>query len=296
MGLSHTLLINQFLGSNISFDFVDPSFLNRLIFKCLFPRASFHKSVNDPLLADKKFDFGLLCTPPSVRLAEFKRLRDLCDSVFIEKPVKVSGLRRSDSCGYVLLHHPCIRYLKKNFFNGNVVNRIDATVISNISFSGKTGGWRGYDKHLLITEFFSHLLSVVLYVGFDLDDRYEQIDVVNIQWVNNDNVNISLMFGGIPVNLSLEGARDVRKTSYEFSFTTDDYVISTDLYRIYKHSIVGNDEDASYVANITDISPEIFYLRGYEFSNQMESFLSGNPEQIRFDLMSKVIDETELKL
>jgi len=143
--------------------------------------------------------------------------------------------------------------------------------MTNLDFSSARG-WRASRFGTVLHEFGGHVLSVVgaVYPDSSLFSTPLSGNGLSVRRAEKDHVAFDFSVGGVDVTIELvAGSKLVRKASYSFEFETDDEVIEYDLYSM-RERVSG-----AQLASVAEFGASIsFYVRGFEFSRQMEAFLS----------------------
>ncbi|MCM8622181.1 MAG: hypothetical protein NFW16_10720 [Candidatus Accumulibacter sp.] len=273
MGISHAAIISGILGDDaLAVTVVDPSIGSRLVARFLFPQAriarpeSFLRLIRN----GETFDYALLTTPPMHRQVFLDALRAGRAKLFVEKPV-LTLLRPGEMSGYVLQHSPLNGKLKA-ILTGKKIAHVRGSLVTNLDF-GSARGWRASRYGTVLHEFGGHVLSVL---GAVLPDaRVFGTPLANsdlsVRRAERNHVDFDFSFGDIDFTIELVAASHlVRKASYSFEFAVGSDVIQYDLYSIRSQST------GSELANVAASGAATrFYVRGFEFSRQMDAFLSG---------------------
>lgn len=275
MGISHATIVSGILGDdNVAMTIVDPSWGSRLVARFLFPGARIVSSESFLRMAGdgETFDYALLTTPPMHRQAFLEALRAGSSParVFVEKPV-LTPLMPGEMSGYVLQHAPLNGRLRA-ILAGERVTHARGSLVTNLDF-GSARGWRASRYGTVLHEFGGHVLSVLGAVMSDSCIFGTPLvhDDLSVRRAERDQVEFEFSFGG--VNFAVEllaGSGQVRKASYSFEFDIGSDVIQYDLYSI--RSQTAGSELANVAASGVSTG---FYVRGFEFSRQMEALLSG---------------------
>lgn len=274
MGLSHASLVSGILGpGNADFHVCDPSFFSRLVARALLKKVGFVslKTLKNNRKVLHSFDYILLTAPPFLRSEFLDMLPGFGGRVFVEKPV-FCLLSANQMSGYVLQHAPLNPVLGERLSKLQI-ERVTARLLTNASFENIKKGWRSQSFGSVLHEFGGHVLSLV---GAVLPDRsIFQGKVAGIELEigchSRDEVRFAFSEGGIRYSIELLANRqDVRKASYEIEVKTSVGVVYYDLYSI--RSDIPGFEGTSIPEQGVNVS---FYLRGFEFTRQIEAFLEG---------------------
>lgn len=263
MGLSHLSILRGLLGDNPhSVTIFDPSITSRVLAKLILPDARVRKGYNLSKL--RRFDYVLFTTPPFQRNEELALAEQLDCKVFIEKPV-VGKLPRNGMSGYVLQHAPLIETLRFELLDRSV-QEIHCTVRTPLDFT-ETKGWRATQFGTIISEFLGHAVTLSLAPLAEINFSNDSDELaVEAQGRNSVNIRFPLS-GDIKMCVTLTGnCSSVRKTAYRaVYFDTENNEISHNLYEIRNGSATIAD-----IASLGVNTP--YYVRGFEFSNQMAHF------------------------
>jgi len=273
MGLTHSTILSGVLGAaNVKFTIVDPSLPSRVIARLLFPQATIvgYQKLDSILQGGRTFDLALITTPPNVRDDVVQKLTGHAGRLFLEKPV-LRKLAAGQMSGYVLQHAPLNEKLRA-ILSGRTVRAVRGTLVTNVDFDAVKKGWRATKFGSVLHEFGGHVLSVIgacvpanaLFAG-----AVPVADLV-VSRLDRNGVVFRFRQGAIDVEISLlAGASNVRKASYAFAFATDSGDLEYDLYTL---RAAGDREIANLASEGVSTS---FYVRGFEFTRQMEALIDG---------------------
>lgn len=274
MGLTHSTIISGILGHDtVQLTIVDPSLASRLIAKFLFPSARIlsYEDFKKLISAGEVFDFAIITTPPSLRGELSEMLVKASKATLIEKPV-ISHLLNGQMSGYVLQHAP-LNLKVKEMLRGRSILSMDASLTTNVNFESITKGWRASNFGSVLHEFGGHVLSVLATISPDQSVfcNLKKKEQVNIESSSRNHVKFSFNEAGVNYAVSLIAASNsVRKASYNFRINCVDEIIEYDLYSV--RSVITN----SILTNVASEGVTTnFYVRGFEFSKQIEALLSG---------------------
>jgi len=280
MGLSHTVIVSGILGAaNVEFYVCDPSFFSRKIAAGLVRGVQF--VTLEQLRGDQalvaSFDYILLTAPPFLR-GEFLALLDgFRGRVFVEKPVFVR-LGENQMSGYVNQHAPLNPVLKQRL-SGEKVTRVKARLITNASFESIKSGWRSQSYGSVLHEFGGHVMSLVGAVlpdsavfGKPVSDIFLKVDAHS-----RDLAKFSFVDGEVEYCIDLvANSSEVRKATYDVVIETNEDEIKYDLYSISS----GRGRFATVSLPETGVGVS-YYLRGFDFTRQMEAFLFGDMDVLK---------------
>ena len=285
MGLTHFSILKG-LNSDLKFSIIEPNKVLRLILKQNID-ANFY--TNDSELKEA-FDITLITTPPSIHLQLLNSSIKRGDKkIFIEKPF--GGHRNIDFdnvftskqlyIGYVLRFNPCIQWVKSNISPNNIES-IHGQYLSN-TIESKPKGWRNGSFSGVLNEMGSHVIDLLQYIigENDMDVQTSKIesvisdvdDIVEATLKTKNNLEVSIYLNWVK--------KDVRKPIFGIEIKMKDGIkYFVDQQQVKKYSASG--EYLSKVT-VTDLAQTVpFYLRGVDFTSQMESLLSGGKEMANY--------------
>ncbi len=284
MGLTHFSILRG-LNPDINFSIVEPNKTLRTILKTNI-HANFFS--NDSELNDP-FDITLITTPPSIHLNLLNKSIERGDKkIFVEKPFgghnnhdfnNVSSLKHL-YIGYVLRFNPCIQWVKSNI-SPNDISSIHGQYLSN-TIESKPKGWRNGPFSGVLNEMGSHVIDLLQYIiGTNemnvVTSKKESVvsdidDIVEATLITKDNLQVSIYLNWVK--------KDVRKPVFGIEIKMKNgYKYFIDQQQIKKYS--ANGEYLTRVS-VTDIAQTVpFYLRGIDFTNQMQSLLGDGAEMAK---------------
>lgn len=278
MGLTHLSILSGLVVSRpLEVFIVDNSVVSRRIAKEVLPTARVFRKLSDISANHSQdfFDFCLITTPPIDRKPLVEEASRLSKSVFIEKPLTVV-LGRNQMSGYVLQHSPLNAEVNE-CMSEKLVTHIVGRLTTNLSFAAVEKGWRSGKFGSVLFEFGGHLLTLIAAVcgtpGF-LMKPVQKSELV-VEACEEDRVIFRFCSSGIEVSMHLiAGSPEVRKASYEIELSTEDEVFTYDLYTLKRRQLA-DEADQETLVNIAATSTSVpFYVRGFEFTAQMEAFLN----------------------
>lgn len=296
MGLSHLVIIKGLMMRPLNVTVIDPSFINRLMFRFLLNnKVNFFKDISDfDNNSSHNFDYALITTPPTVRKSVIDIARKRANKVFLEKPVLVPLCDRSMS-GYVLQHCP-MNGVVRSLIPRQGLRAISASLETNLSFGDASKNWRGGKFGTVLYEFGGHLLTLVASsneMGFFCDPAdLEKNLIIECCEPNKAEYRYSLS-DGLLMNFSLiSNSERVRKARYEVTFDYDNYQLIYDIYSLKKRF-----KDTDETVTVKNIASEgfnsPFYLRGFEFTNQMTAFLNGDLDVLSIQQIKNIEEIVE---
>lgn len=274
MGLTHYAILNQLI-ENADFVFVDPDrkvnyFANRNLNA---------KIVNNDKKLKQSFDLALVCTPPMFHLSILNScLINEIPNIFVEKPFggvsddfsNLDNSNNSISIGYVLRFNPIVQWLKE-FIDINKVDKVEGFYFSN-TIEKKPKGWRNGLYSGVTNEVGSHIIDLCVYLfglsnPYLIDKKMESLisDVDDILISDVEDKTIKYHFHFDWVN------KEYRKPVFKFVITMKDgSKIRFDQQKVelfYNNNLLKR-------VSVVDIAQKVpFYLRGVEFTNQMQDFI-----------------------
>ena len=285
MGLTHFSILNG-INPEIEFSVIEPNKLLRKILK---------KNINAKFYADDStlkdaFDITLITTPPSIHLQLLSKSVSRGDKrIFVEKPfggytnTKLNNALESNiiHIGYVLRFNPCIQWVKSNIVTENI-HSIHGQYLSN-TIENKPKGWRNGPYSGVLNEMGSHVIDLLQYIigTNDMDVQTSKIesiisdvdDIVEATLKTKNNLEVSIYLNWVK--------KDVRKPIFGIEIKMKDGIkYFVDQQQVKKYSASG--EYLSKVT-VTDLAQTVpFYLRGVDFTSQIESLLSGGKEMANY--------------
>lgn len=275
MGLSHSVIISGILGAeNVEFDVCDPSFAAKRMASGLVRgvKCVTLKQLRGDKALVRSYHFILLTAPPFLRAEFLALLEGFKGRVFVEKPVLVE-LSQNQMSGYVNQHAPLNAVLRERLVSERL-RKVTARLITNVSFERIKSGWRSKSYGCVLHEFGGHVLSLV---GAVLPERkifQKPVEDLCLQVSSHsrDIATFSFVDGGVVYSIELiANSSDVRKATYDLVVETSDDTIHYDLYSI--SSEAGKFDPVFLPEAGVSVS---FYLRGFDFTRQMEAFLVGD--------------------
>ncbi len=277
MGLTHYAILNQLI-SNAEFVFVAP---NKKV--NYFAKRNLDARIlrSDHSLSDS-FDFALICTPPMFHIPILEKcITDQIPRIFVEKPFGgVNDSFNADiftkgsvSVGYVFRFNPIIQWVKESI-DVKQVARVEGYYFSN-TLDKKPKGWRNGAFSGVTNEVGAHIIDLCIYLfGLSspiiLDKKvYSKVsDVDDILISNLEDKSIKYHFHFDWVN------SEYRKPVIKFVIKMKDGSFFKIDQQKVEHYL--GDNLLKRVTGV-DISAKVpFYLRGIDFSEQMQDFIGPN--------------------
>jgi len=278
MGLSHVSILRGLLaGRQHKISVFDPSIVSLGMAKALIPDAKIRRSFEASDLEDQ--DYVLFTSPPFDRAGECAMAEKLKGRVFIEKPI-VATLPANAMSGYVLQHSPLTERLREEL-RGKKIERIDGLMQTPMDFSEATG-WRASKYGEISGEFLGHVVTMAL---APLSQNISRVDHSSFKVIeaSTNVLKASIMLNGeIKFNIELRGGSgSLRKTGYRVDYRGPECALSHDLYTIKRGGAVVCD----VAQNQTGTQ---FYLRGFEYSKQMQRLISGEGDVLSRKLICEI--------
>ena len=296
MGITHYSILNAILP-NANFTFVEPNKLLNLISK---------KNINGNFLTSDKnlkkaFDLTLITTPPFIHneLAKSCLIRG-DKAVFIEKPFGGHSNSSLDFeannifIGYVLRFNPIVEWVKKNI-NPNDVLECSAKYLSN-TLEKKPKNWRNGEYSGVLNEIGSHVLDMTNYLFGIEDFKIESSEMNSIISDVDDEVKISLMSKKRTFKFYFNWVdKSLRKPVFQISIK----LRNNDLITFDQQKVVIKNNSKEETISVVDFNQDIpFYLRGVDFTKQMQDFINKREVMCSLDeaitvnkLMKEIIEK-----
>lgn len=278
MGLTHFTILNG-LNPEIDFTIIEPDKVLRFLLRKNFDKVTFYK---DDSVLSKAYDITLITTPPFIHLELLKRSINRGDKkIFVEKPFGGYTNTQNDPLynskklyiGYVLRYNPCIQWAKSNISTKEILS-IKGQFLSN-TLEKKPVGWRNGPFSGVLNEVGSHVIDLIQYI---LGTRSMDVKIANKQSVISDvddildaelktdkDVNVSLHFNWVK--------KEVRKPVFSLEILMKNGVkYFLDQQQVLIYNDIGENIDKISVTDISESVP--FYLRGIDFTKQMEDLLN----------------------
>lgn len=277
MGLTHFTILNG-LNPQFNFTVVEPNKFLCSLLKTNFDKVTFHK---DDSSITKAFDITLITTPPFIHLELLKKSINRGDKkIFIEKPfggytnVINDPIYNSKNIfiGYVLRYNPCIQWAKSNISTKDI-HSIKGQFLSN-TLEKKPVGWRNGPFSGVLNEVGSHVIDLIQYIlgnrSMDVHSASKQSivsdvdDILDAQLKTETNVSVYLHFNWVK--------KEIRKPVFSLEILMKDgtkYFL--DQQQVFIYNDMGNIINKISVTDISETVP--FYLRGIDFTKQMEDLL-----------------------
>ena len=276
MGLTHFSILNKLITDK-EFHVVESNKKLRLLLgKNL--NVTFHK---DDKYLNQAFDYVLITTPPFAHLNLLKKCINRGDKIiFVEKPFgghlnSESILDQGDSqifVGYVLRFNPCVAWVKNNL-KVNEIASVSGQYLSN-TISKKPQGWRNGPYSGVLNEMGSHVIDLLTYIIEDSDLTVVESEYESVYSDVDDILKANLRSSkNIPVSLYLNWVdKKVRKPVFKLRITMLDgtyYNLDQQTIEMFSRS-----DELIQKVSVTDLLETVpFYLRGIDFTKQMQSLV-----------------------
>ena len=292
MGLSHAAMATL-LDDKASVFLIEPSFVWRWLLKMIVGRKIFVKK-SAAVIDIKSATHAIICTPPHIHQKNYDQLarNGFKGNLLIEKPIMTrlsnQAVSHQVTSGYVLTHSFWWRELLLKL-ESVPIKRIKVQLQTNQDFTQDGTNWRtsGEAKGLsLLREFGSHCINLILNLDSDAD-----LEIIH----SSDNEVRAKSKNVTPIELDLlASSAAVRKSVYTVEVETEEMIYHTDFYGFSEvvkhtsektvHSLAGEGVHANA------------YLRGQDFSVQMETFLDPELEQLNSFELAEKTDKVLLQL
>lgn len=294
MGLTHYAILNQLI-ENADFVFVDPDKKVNFFAK----RNLSAKIVSSDKNLNQSFDFALVCTPPMFHVSILNNcLSNKIPNIFVEKPFGgvnddfsiLDNSSKSISVGYVLRFNPIVQWVKE-FIDIEKIEKVEGFYFSN-TIEKKPKGWRNGLYSGVTNEVGAHIIDLCVYLfglsnPYLIDKKLDSVisDVDDILIADLEDKTIKYHFHFDWVN------KKYRKPVFKFVITMKDgTIIRFDQQKVE----LFNNNNLLKRISIVDIPQKVpFYLRGVEFTNQMQDFI-GSKNNIA-SLSDALITRTVIK-
>lgn len=285
MGLTHYSILKG-LRSDITFSIIEPNKVLLLILEKNID-ASFY--FDDSQLKEA-FDITLITSPPSFHLQLLNNSIKRGDKkIFIEKPfgghrnINFNKFFNSKQLyiGYVLRFNPCIQWIKSNISTKNIKS-IHGKYLSN-TIEKKPKGWRNGVYSGVLNEMGSHIIDLIQYIIGTNEMKVETSKTQSVISDIDDIVEATLRtVEGLEVSVYLNWIKkEIRKPVFGIEIKMKDGVkYFVDQQQVKKYSKSG---DFLSKVTITDIAQTVpFYLRGIDFTSQMQSLINSGKEMANY--------------
>lgn len=276
MGLTHYAILNQLIDKT-DFVFVDPNKKVNYFAK----RNLNAKIVSSDQDLNQAFDFALICTPPTFHVSILEKcIKQKIPNIFIEKPFggvsddfsSLVNIEESISIGYVLRFNPIVQWVKE-FINIENIEKVEGCYFSN-TIEQKPKGWRNGSYSGVTNEVGAHIIDLCVYI-FGLSNpsitniKTESIisDVEDVLIADLEDKSIKYHFHFDWVN------KNYRKPVFKFIINLKDGTFLR--FDQQKAEYFDNSHNLLSRISVADLAKKVpFYLRGVEFTSQMQDFVS----------------------
>lgn len=272
MGLTHYSILSA-LNQGLEFTLIEPNKVLSILLK---------SNLNCQVLKDDSsltvsFDLTLITTPPFLHQDFLNNSLKRGDKkIFIEKPfgghtnIDAGFLSDHVFIGYVLRFNPCVQWVKRNINPDEIVS-VKAQYLSN-TIEKKPQGWRNGAFSGVLNEMGSHVIDLVNYLVCIDDYKVIRTNKVSLVSDVDDIVETELLSNGKKILFLLNWVKkDIRKPVFGLEFELNDgrrIALDQQTINIYKG------EEFVEKVSVTDLAETVpFYLRGVDFTKQMEDLL-----------------------
>lgn len=280
MGLTHLSLLSAYIEEQAEFFVYEPNFVNRALFRPLKTHIKLTWVISESELACLgKFDLCMICSPPAHHHNNVVMVRNRASTLFVEKPLLtpraaiIGGFEKVE-IGYVLRHNPLVRYLSEQIeIRG--LRKLEMCLRANTILSANAG-WRGDERKGggVVNEFGCHLINLAVKLA-GTDITLAGVSKASIYSESApDTAELTLQRKDTKISIDLNWSDPtVRKPKYQIDGEyADGEKFSTDLFEFIDVSEAGN---SRRINNASIGSSSRFYLRGFEFSEQIANLLQG---------------------
>ena len=279
MGLTHFAILNG-LYPNLNFSVLETNKKMVAILKKNFPEVTFYTDESN--LPLKPFDLTLITTPPFIHKQLLSKAKQRQDKrIFVEKPFgghlnyKVGAEERDEIfdnvfIGYVLRFNPCVQWVKENISPKDIIKAKGQYL--SYTLDKKPKGWRNGEYSGVLNEMGSHILDLLNYL-VNLDG-YKVLQATKKSVVSDvdDIVDAKLQVKEKEIELYLNWVnKDIRKPVFGLEFE-----LKNGQNIFLDQQIIRISEKGEIVKQIsvTDLGATVpFYLRGVDFTKQMENLM-----------------------
>lgn len=291
MGLSHLAIISRIIGSN-SVSLCDSSLFTRFIFKKF--KYTVFSSIEDAFNSGNPVSGVVIATPTSSHYAIAKRAILSSIPCFIEKPLtlQVGQSRELESLaeqnnvytqmGFVMRFVASFNRLQslvKDGVLGKPCSYI-ARMSGNVITKGDNKGWRTNFSNGggCLNEYGPHLIDLCRFIfggiqklssaskGHVFSSRGD--DMCHFSWVHNSGC-----LGDVSLNWC-DTSKRKSVIEFEVDFENARVIANNSAFKVFlKNASMFTEEQIDHISK-PEIPPKVgFYLRGEEFSLQLETFL-----------------------
>lgn len=273
MGLTHYSILNNLIPK-VKFHFVEPNRILSFITK---------KNINGFFFKDDSglnhpFDLTLITTPPFIHQNLVQKCHARGDKlIFVEKPfgghsnINFENVSDNVFIGYVLRFNPVVNWIKNNINPFDIIE-CNSQYLSN-TIANKPKGWRNGVFSGVLNEMGSHILDMNNYL-FDISTyKVRTKEIFSHISDVDDEVKFQIESGNRKFNFYFNWVdKSVRKPMFSVNLKLkNETEITFDQQKI---TII----EAGEIRQISVVQLEQnipFYLRGVDFTKQMEDLISG---------------------
>lgn len=280
MGLTHYAILNQLI-EDADVTIVD---LDKKV--NLFAKKNVHATIkNNPEDIKQSFDLAVICTPPMFHVSTVQDcLRRGDKSIFVEKPF--GGIDQDYSeiakhpdkvkIGYVMRFVPVIKWIKQNVPVDRII-KFEGSYFSN-TIEKKPKGWRNGKFSGVSNEMGSHILDLAVFILGIQNFEIKNKKVESVVSDTDDIVSFELSTGTVHCKFHFDWVnKNYRKPVFTLKIILDD----GNYYKVDQQKVEVFDKNNKLLDQITtvDLSASApYYLRGVEFTHQMEDFINKQEE------------------
>lgn len=273
MGITHMAIFNQYASDPVKWLVVEPSRFSRLVGRLLFAGRSVRFFPSLP--ENTNSDIALITSPVPSHRENYRSLGNTAKKVFVEKPLNIPQEQIRDLAnvlpGYVLRHNTMIIKFKQ-LIEQYGLESLSVSVKANTASPG-ADGWRFDHGYGVIEEFGSHILNLAFFLAPGdatiLDSGFKST-VTAVP----DVFHANMVFDDCDVTVSADWAdSSARKPQYAlWARLRNGYLLRTDLYEL---QVLDDSEEIVTRNSIAhDGTHSMYYLRGFEFSEQVRYFFA----------------------
>ena len=289
MGLTHFAILNG-LRPDLHFSVLETNKKMVAILRKNFPNVLFY--TDEDKLPTKPYDLTLITTPPFIHKQLLSKVAERGDKrIFVEKPFgghlnnSLDTILENVFIGYVLRFNPCVQWVKENISQKDIVKAKGQYL--SYTLDKKPKGWRNGEYSGVLNEMGSHILDLLNYL-VDLDG-YKVLQATKKSVVSDvdDIVDAKLQVEGKEIELYLNWVnKDIRKPVFgvELELRNGQHIfIDQQIIRISEKGKIVKQ------ISVTDLGATVpFYLRGVDFTKQMEDLMDSANTMCTMDEALKV--------
>ena len=277
MGVTHYAILNG-LNSSLNFSVLETNKKLVAILKKNFPNIAFY--TEEEQIPSTPYDLCLITAPPFIHTQLLEKAKERGDrKIFIEKPFgghsnhEMKQLFEDVYIGYVLRFNPCIQWIKEHISPSEVIKAKGQYL--SYTLNNKPKGWRNGEFSGVLNEMGSHVIDLLNYL-LDLNQyTVESRSLRSIVSDVDDEVSVTLNSKGRSIELYFNWVKkEIRKPVFGIELELKDgrhVFVDQQVIRI---SQKGELVEQISVADLCVTVP--FYLRGVDFTLQMQDLISHN--------------------